>query len=67
MLSDTWEIRLSILLDSKELRIYLDRINTATNFVNGAPSTLLAIIPVSDRMFGKAVACRFECPVFKSL
>lgn len=51
----------------KELRIYLDQINTATNYVNGAPSTLLTIIPVSDRPFGKAVACRFECPVFKKL
>ena len=43
----------------KELRIYQDRINTATHFVNGVPSTLLAIISVSDRPFGKAVACRF--------
>ena len=44
----------------EELRIYLDQ-------TNGLSSTLLAIVPVSDRPFGKAVACRFECPVFKKL
>ena len=51
----------------KELRIYPDQINTATNFVNGKSCTILAIILVSDRPFGKAVVCRFEYPAFKKL
>ena len=51
----------------KELRIYLEQINTATNYVDGAPSTLLAFIPVADKPFGKNVVCRFESPVFKKL
>ena len=47
----------------KEFRIYLEKINTAPY---GAPSTFLAIVPVY-RPYGQAVACRFECPVFKKL
>ena len=38
----------------KGLYIYLNKINTTTNYVDGAPSTLLAIInPVTDKPFGK--------------
>ena len=51
----------------KELRIFLDQINTTTNFLDGEPSTLLGIVPVSNKPFGKVVSCRFEFPIFKKL
>ena len=51
----------------KELRVNLHQINTANNFVNGVPSSLLTIIPVSDGPFGKAVYLSFVRPVFKQL
>ena len=38
---------------TKELRIFLDQINTTTNFLDGEPSTLLGIVPVSNKPFGK--------------
>ena len=37
---------------SKELRIFLDQINTTTNFLDGEPSALLGIIPVSNLING---------------
>ena len=51
----------------KELRIFLDQINTTTNFLDGEPSTLLGIVPVSYKPFGKVVSCRFEFPIFMKL
>ena len=36
------------LLVHKWLYIYLDQLSTTSNIVDGAPSTLLAIIPASD-------------------
>ena len=51
----------------KELRIFLDQINKTTNFLDGEPSTLLGIVPVSNKPFGKVVSCRFEFPIFKKL
>ena len=39
----------------KWLYIYLNKINSTINYVDGAPSTLLAIIPVTDKPFGKNV------------
>ena len=51
----------------KELRIFLDQINTTTNFLDGEPSTLLGIVPVSNKPFGKVVSGRFEFPIFKKL
>ena len=41
----------------KELRVYLDQINTTSNYVNGVPSSLLKIIHVSDKSFGRVVIC----------
>ena len=51
----------------KELHVYLDQISSTDNFVNGVPSSLLAIIPVSDIPFGKCVHLSFDRPVFKNL
>ena len=45
---------------TKELRIFLDQINTTTNFLDGEPSTLLGIVPVFNKPFGKVVSCRFD-------
>ena len=52
---------------TKELRVFLDQINTTNNFLDGEPSTLLGIVPVSNKPFGKVVSCRFEFPIFKKL
>ena len=52
---------------TKELRDFLDQINTTNNFLDGEPSTLLGIVPVSNKLFGKVVSCRFEFPIFKKL
>ena len=51
----------------KCLYIYLDQINTSQNFLNGAPSTLLAVIPIENKEFGDVVSVRFENPEFKHL
>ena len=53
--------------NTKELRVFLDQINTTNNFLDGEPSTLLGIVPVSNKPFGKVVSCRFEFPIFKKL
>ena len=45
----------------KELRVDLDQINTASNYVNGVPSSLLTIIPVSDK-FGRALHLSYARP-----
>ena len=52
---------------TKELRVFLDQINTTNNFLDGELSTLRVIIPVSNKPFGKVVSCRFEFPVYKKL
>ena len=52
---------------TKELRVFLDQINTTNNFLDGEPSTLLGIVPVSNKPFGKVVSCQFEFPIFKKL
>ena len=44
-----------------------DRLNTAENFYDGAPTSLLGIVPVSDKPFGSAVSLHFEHPHFKKL
>ena len=51
----------------KELRVYLDQINTTSNYVNGVPSSLLTIIPVSDKSFSRAVYLSFALPAFIQL
>ena len=52
---------------TKELRAFLDQINTTNNFLDGEPSTLLGTIPVSNKPFGKVASCQFEFPIFKKL
>ena len=52
---------------TKELHVFLDQINTTNNFLDGKPSTLLGIVPVSNKPFGKVIFCRFEFPIFKKL
>ena len=52
---------------TKELRVFLDQINTTNNFLDGEPSTLLGTVSVSNKPFGKVISCRFEFPIFKKL
>ena len=51
----------------KSLYIHLEQLNTSQNYFNGAPSTILAVIPVPNREFGDIVATRFEQPEYKYL
>ena len=52
---------------TKELRVFVDQTNITNNFLDGEPSTLLGIVTVSNKLFGKVVSCRFEFPIFKKL
>ena len=41
--------------------VYLEQLNTAGNFVNGAPSTLLTVVEISrNPTFGSTGTVRFE-------
>ena len=52
---------------TKELRVFHDQINTTNYFLDCELSTLLGIVPVSNKPFGKVVSCRFEFSIFKKL
>ena len=45
----------------KEFRVYLDQTTTTSTYVNVAPSSLLTIIPVSDKSFSRTVHLSFAC------
>ena len=51
----------------KSLYVHLEQLNTSHNYFNGAPSTILAVIPVPNKAFGDVVATRFEQPEYKCL
>ena len=51
----------------KSLYIHLEQLNTSQNYFNGAPSTILAVIPVPNKEFGDIVTTRFEQPEYKYL
>ena len=51
----------------KSLYIHLEQLNTAYNYFNGAPSTILASIPIANKEFGDIVTVRFENPEYKCL
>ena len=46
--------------------IYLDQLSTSSNLVDGAPSTLLSVIPAST-ISGSAICVDFSCPIYKKL
>jgi hypothetical protein len=51
----------------KSLYIHLEQLNTSQNYLNGMPSTLLAVIPIENKDFGDITTVRFEHPEYKSL
>lgn len=51
----------------KSLYIHLEQLNTAHNFFNGMPSTILTTVPIENKQFGDVVTVRFEHPEFKYL
>ena len=51
----------------KSLYIYLEQVSTSHNYLDGMPSTLLAVIPVENKEFGDNITVRFEHPEYKSL
>ena len=51
----------------KSLYVHLEQINTSYNYLDGRPSTLLAVIPVENKEFGDIVTFRLENPEYKLL
>lgn len=52
---------------AKALYIHLDQVNTSKNMLDGAPSTLLGVIPVTDQSFGQIAHHDFASPQFRHL
>ena len=52
---------------TKTLQIHLKQLNTSYNILDGAPSTLLAVVGVSDQAFGETVSLNIPSPVFQHL
>jgi len=56
------------LASPEALYVYLEQLNTAGNFVNGAPSTLLTVVEIScNPTFGSTGTVRFETLELKRL
>lgn len=51
----------------KSLYVHLEQINTSYNYLDGRPSTLLAVIPVENKEFGEIMTMRLEHPEYKRL
>ena len=51
----------------KSLYIHLEQVSTSHNYLDGKPSTLLAVIPVENKEFGEIITVRFERPEYKCL
>ena len=51
----------------KSLYIHLEQLNTSKNYFNGAPSTVLAVVPIGNKEYGDIVSVRFEHPEYKYL
>jgi hypothetical protein len=51
----------------KALHIHLDQLSTTNNLVNGAPSTLLGIIPMSHNGFGEVNTKYYNNPELRPL
>ena len=56
------------LASPRALYVYLQQLNTAGNFINGAPSTLLTVVEISPNpAFGSTGTVRFEALELKRL
>lgn len=51
----------------KSLNIHLLQINTSQNYLDGAPSTILSVVPIENKQFGDIISERFERPEYKCL
>ena len=51
----------------KSLYIHLEQLNTSKNYFNGAPSTVLAVVPIGNKEYGDILSVRFEHPLYKCL
>ena len=51
----------------KGVYLHLDQMNTSANYVDGAPSTLLQVIPAGRSRFGAIEDLHFDRPLFKHL
>lgn len=51
----------------KSLYLHLKQLNTSLNYFDGAPSSILAVVPIANRVFGDIVTMRFEHPEYKCL
>lgn len=51
----------------KSLYVHLEQINTSNNYLDGMPSTVLAVVPVENKEFGEITTVRFEHPEYKCL
>ena len=59
--------RLVNIAKTKSLHVHLKQINTSYNILDGAPSTLLAVVGISDQAFGETVSISIPCPMFQHL
>ena len=51
----------------KKLYVHLNQINSDNNFFDGAPTNLLAVVPVENKTFGDVVHMHFNNPTYKRL
>jgi len=52
---------------TKTLSVYLQQLSTTANFVDGAPSTLLALVGLDNYSYSDTKTIRFDSPEFKLL
>jgi len=52
---------------TKTLSVHLHQLSTTANFVDGAPSTLLALVGLDNYSYGDTKTIRFDSPEFKHL
>jgi len=65
--SGTYKGDRAVNVGTKTLRVYLHQLSTTANFVDGAPSTLLALIGLGNYSYGDTNTIRFVNPEFKHL
>ena len=51
----------------KTVYVHLEQLNSSKNHFNGAPSTILAGVPILNSAFGDVLSIRFENPEYKYL
>ena len=52
---------------TKTVSVHLHQLSTTANFVDGAPSTLLALVELDNYSYGDTKTIRFDNPEFKHL